>query len=405
MSDFEDEPRDAIGVSHPLVSVARSLLPCLRERRGETSELRKLPDSTVVELRQSGLLSAQVPKDYGGSETSLHTFFDIVQELGRADGSVAWTYAILSCGSWMVSTFFSEIVARDVFESQNPLTSAVMVPNKVSAVRVDGGMHISEGRWTFNSGVQHSGWNIVGVPVFGPEGSPIDLVSGVVPTDQLRLLDDWRSVGLRGSGSSTVVAEDVFIPDVRLVSHSDLLRDEYPPDRAGKSPLYRMPVVPTVMIKMAAPSIAIARGALEKFIETAPKRQIAMTYYRKQSEAAVTHLQVAEAAAKIDAAETITRRSITELEAASAAGRNLTREEKARIWRDAAFACRLSWEAMDRLADASGGSFAREENPLSQAWRDIRTAISHAGLCTTTSYEIFGRVAFDLPSNSPLLPG
>jgi alkylation response protein AidB-like acyl-CoA dehydrogenase len=390
--------------THSLVAAATALQPRLIERMAETDEIRRLPKATVADLKEAGLMTALVPKEYGGAGVDFRTFFDIVQELGRADGSVAWTYAVLCCGSWMVATFFPESVSKEVFQSGNPLTSAVVAPTRLTARIVDGGIQIEDGQWTFNTGIHHAGWNIVGIPIMGPQGTPIDVLSGFVSTEQLTVVYDWNALGLRGSGSCTVIGKNLFIPDSRLASHRKILLDEFPADRASQSPLYDQPVVPTVMIAMASPSIAIARGALEKFLALSSERQIAMTFYRKQSEAPVTHLQVAEASAKIDAAETITRRSIGEIEAAAASRQRLTREQRARIWRDTGFACRLAWEAMDLLAAASGGSFARDTNPINHSWRDVRVATAHAGLCTATTYEIYGRVLCGLSSGTPLLP-
>ncbi len=390
---------------HPLVLSARSLRDTLNERSADTDELSRLPENTIADLQRAGLMSALVPEEFGGAEVGLEVFYDIVQELGKADGSVAWTYAIMGSASWMVSTFYSEAVGRQVFESGNPLTGAVLAPTKIAARIVDGGVLIQDGQWSFNSGVNHAGWNILGIPVLDDQGTPTHVFHGLVPIGSLAIQDDWNSIGLRGSGSCSVSVSNLFIPDDWLASHQDILSENYPSDRASSLPLFKQAVVPTIMVTMSSTAIAIAKGALDRFIENSMKRKIAMTFYPKQSEAAVTHLQVGEATAKIDAADIIVRRSIDDIQLAANTGRSLTREQKARIWRDAAFASRLAWEAVDLLADASGGSFVKEGNSLNRCWRDLRVAVSHAGLSSTTVYEAYGRVIYDLPSNSPLLPG
>jgi alkylation response protein AidB-like acyl-CoA dehydrogenase len=390
---------------HPLVLAARSLRDALNERSADTAEQKRLPESTIADLNRAGLMTALVPKEFGGAEAGLDVFYDIIQELGKADGSVAWTYGILGSANWMASTFYPEAVSRQVFESDKPLTAAVLAPTKIAARMVDGGVLIQEGQWSFNSGVQHAGWNILGIPIVNEQGVPTHVFHGLVPIASLTILDDWDAIGLRGSGSCSVSVTDLFIGDEWLVSHADILSENYPNDRASFLPLFKQAVVPTIMVTMSSTAIAIAKGALDRFIENSMKRKIAMTFYPRQSEAAVTHLQVGEATAKIDAADTIARRSIDDIQRAANTGRSFTREQKAKIWRDAAFSSRLAWEAVDLLADASGGSFAREENSLSRYWRDLRVAISHAGLSSTTVYETYGRVIYDLPSNSPLLPG
>lgn len=305
----------------------------------------------------------------------------------------------------MASTFFPEAVSAEVFQSQNPLTCAVMAPVNINARKVDGGVLITEGKWTFNSGIHHAGWDILGIPIVDADGAPQDVLIGILPTEQLTIIDDWNTIGLRGTGSCSVTATSLFVSDDRLASHASITAADYPKGRASHSPLYSLPVVPTVMIKMTLPSIGIAKGALGLFAELSQKRNIPMTFHRKQSEAAVTHIQLAEACAKIDAAETITRHSINELAASAQAKCPLGLAQRARMWRDAGFACKLAWEAVDILAGASGGSFARETNRMNRCWRDARVATSHAALCTTTTFEAYGRIFYGLPSNSPLLPG
>lgn len=150
--------------------------------------------------------------------------------------------------------------------------------------------------------------------------------------------------------------------------------------------------------------IGIVNGALEDFFVAATKRQTTKSAHQNQHKPATANQAVEDAAAKINAAEIITRRSIATLEALADTDAHATVEQKARMWRDACFASRLTWEAIDLLANATGGNFVREENPLSRRWRDVRTGVSHAGLNPATAYESFGRILFDLPSNTPLLP-
>ena len=68
------------------------------------------------------------------------------------------------------------------------------------------------------------------------------------------------------------------------------------------------------------PALGMAKAALELFLEKAPHRGIVYTWYEKQDEAAITHLQAGEASAQIDAAELMLRRSVDVLEASAASG-------------------------------------------------------------------------------------
>ncbi|MEJ0096266.1 MAG: acyl-CoA dehydrogenase family protein [Methylocella sp.] len=151
------------------------------------------------------------------------------------------------------------------------------------------------------------------------------------------------------------------------------------------------------------PILGMAQAALELFVEKAPRRGIPYTFYGRQDEAAVTHLQLGEASSKIDAAESMLRRSVRELDASASSGTRLTLEKRARIWRDAGFASRLLWEAVDLLAGASGASFANSSSPMNRLWRDVRVASLHGGLSTSTTMELFGRILSGMKPNTGLL--
>ncbi|MCB4769727.1 acyl-CoA dehydrogenase [Ancylobacter sp. Lp-2] len=385
-------------------TAARGLAPTLRARAAETSRLGRLPAATIEELEQAGLFRLCMPAIYGGDEASLDTLLDVSLELGAADGSVAWTHAILAGGIWMAAALYPPETTDKVFGSGRPFrTASVMAPSRVRTRRVAGGLHIEEGQWAFNSGIHHAQWDVASVPILDEGGNQVDFAAALLPVEELTLLDDWDTFGLRGTGSVSVTAENVFVPDDRLASYSRVLADDFASSHLRDRPSFNLPVLPMLATKLAFPCLAVAREALGLFVDRAPFRPIALTFYPAQSEATVTHLYIGEASVKIDAAETILRRSIAHMEAAAASRQPLAREQRARIWRDATFAARLCWEAVDLLAGVSGGGFARSDSPMNRHWHDLRAATLHAGLSTTTTFEIFGRLVFGLPPNSPLV--
>ena len=65
---------------------------------------------------------------------------------------------------------------------------------------------------------------------------------------------------------------------------------------------------------------------------------------------------------------------------------------RAKVRRDAGMASQLIWEAVDLLASGCGGSFAASSNLVNRYWRDVRVASLHGVLCTTTSFELYGRL-------------
>jgi 3-hydroxy-9,10-secoandrosta-1,3,5(10)-triene-9,17-dione monooxygenase len=401
--------KDAVGQQNTaagshLVEAAASLVPALRSRNAETSALARLPEATIKDFESARLFDMLVPKLYGGIQCSLGNLMDTIVQIGRGDGSAAWTLGNLSAGIWLAATAYPQHVVDEVFGTgQSFRTAGVFSPLRVKTRPAEGGVVIEDGLWNFNSGIYHAHWDILGIPIFDDAGHQIDLGSALVPVSQVTILHDWDTIGLRGSGSSSVSVKEVFVPNERIALTSKTFREDYASTHLRDEPLYRMPIIPFLVTKLVFPALGMAKAALELFVEHAPRRGIAFTFYEKQDDAAVTHLQVGEASSKIDAAEAVLRRSVYDLDASNAAGTRMPLEQRIRIRRDAGHASKLLWEAVDLLAGASGGSFAKSGNTMNQLWRDVRVAGLHGGLCPSTSMELFGRILFGKEPNTHLV--
>ncbi|WP_259225484.1 acyl-CoA dehydrogenase family protein [Bradyrhizobium japonicum] len=121
-------------------------------------------------------------------------------------------------------------------------------------------------------------------------------------------------------------------------------------------------------------------------------------------ESAVTHLQIGEITAKIDAADALVQRAAEALDRnAESMGEYMPSLDRARIRRDIGFAVRLIMEAVDTLASAYGGSAARASDPMGRIWRDLRVATLHGLLVPATSLELYGRLRCGQPQKAAML--
>jgi 3-hydroxy-9,10-secoandrosta-1,3,5(10)-triene-9,17-dione monooxygenase len=386
-----------------VVASATALVSTLRSRSSETDRLARLPDATIDDFRKARLFDMLVPTIYGGLQCPLQTYMDAVVQVGRGDGSAAWTVALLSVGTWMATTFYPKSVVDNLYSELGTLQSAtVLSPGKVKTRAVIGGILIEEGVWSYNSGVHHARLDNLGIPIHDEAGQFVGRGTALIPTSQITMLNDWDTIGLRGSGSTSVMVKDVFVPNERVALLSKVLQEDYPSSHLPAR-LYNLPLVPLLATNLVFPALGMAKSALEMFLEKASSRSIAFTRYEKQDEASVTHLQVGEASANIDTAELILKRSVDALEAHALRATPMTREQRARIWRDAGFASRLLWEAMDTLAAASGISFAQTASPMNRLWRDARVAGLQGAINTSTTMELFGRIMLGKEPNTALL--
>lgn len=67
-----------------LLEHARRLVPALKSRTARADREFRVPDETIFELQQAGLLRALQPRAFGGYEVDPRTFFEIQMKIGRA---------------------------------------------------------------------------------------------------------------------------------------------------------------------------------------------------------------------------------------------------------------------------------------------------------------------------------
>jgi 3-hydroxy-9,10-secoandrosta-1,3,5(10)-triene-9,17-dione monooxygenase len=392
-------------VDRALVVRASALIPALRARARETDALCRLPDATIKDLNDARLMELLTPRRYGGLQTNIATYKAVCAETGRGCGSAGWVVALTNICNWLAATLYPQQVGDEIFAVPGGLRGCGVLPPRKAVVRkVKGGFHIDEGLWGFNSGVYHANLDMLGIPVVDDDGKVIDEGLAIVPMEKVEILNDWDTIGLRGSGSSSVAVHDVFVPAERVASLPKAIQGQYGSAHLRGEQLYRLPFVPFLSLLLTFPQLGAGRGALDVFLDKSKARGIQYTSYDKQLEAPVTHLQVAEASAKLDAAEALIDRAIEAIEeAALTDADDMELVARGKVRGDAGMASQLIWEAVDALASGSGGSFAASGNLVNRYWRDVRIAGLHGVLCTTTSLELYGRLICGQQPNTPLV--
>jgi len=379
-----------------LVRRASDLVPLLQKHASWTEENRRLHDEAVEAMADAGLFKMRVPARYGGYESDTRTVVDVATEIGRGDGSAAWTLSVWWIPGWMVGLFPDE-VQDEVFATPDVRVCGTLSPS--ATAKPKNGGWVVNGQWGFISGAWHSQWQEIIAMGEAPDGTPMP-VMGLVPISELELVDDWYTSGLRGSGSITTVARDVFVPKERVLPLPAILQEQYASKLNANLPMYRAPLLAVAAATSVGTVIGLARGAREAFMERLPGRKITYTGYDKQSEAPVTHLQVAEATLKIDEAEFHGHRVATVVDDKGERGEPWSLEDRARARADVGSVCQLGKEAVDVLNMASGGSSIYQNVPIQRIARDVQAVNLHALMAPVTAYELYGRVLCGLPPDT-----
>jgi len=393
MSLTQAPPRDE------LVRRASQLVPLLREKAMWMEENRRLHEEIIEALTEAGILKMRVPIRYGGFESDMRTVVDVLAELGRGDGSTSWTVAVWAISSWMVGLFPDE-VQDEVFATPDVRISGILSPSAI-AVPTDGGV-ILNGKWSFNTGAQQSTWNTSAAILATPDGGHEPIMTAI-PIGDLQIVDDWHTFGLRGSGSVSTVAKDVFIPQERVLPMGPVLQGQHRSKLNASAPIFKAPFMPTACTTVSATALGLAQAARDAFFERLPGRRITYTSYENQSEAPLTHLQVADATTKIDEAGFHAYRAANMIDTKAPDGEPWTLEERARVRLDLGAACARAKEAVDILGTASGGSSIYRDVPIQRIERDVHTLNLHAILHPNTNFELYGRIICGLDSNTPYI--
>jgi len=386
-------------VRNELVHRASQLVPLLREKALWIDDNRNLHEDVIGALTAAGILKMRAPVRYGGYESDMRTVVEVLSELGRGDGSTAWTAAVWAISTWMVGLFPDE-VQDEVFATPDVRVSGILSPGAV-AMPTNGGV-ILNGKWAFNTGAQQSTWNTNAAVRPTPDGG-FEPVMTLVPIKDLTLIDDWHSSGLRGSGSITTVATDLFVPAERVLPMGPVLAGQHRSALNADAPIYKAPFMPTACTTVSAVALGLARAAKDVFFERLPGRKITYTAYENQSEAPITHLQVADAITRIDEVGFHAFRAADMIDTKGTAGEEWELEERARVRLDLGAACQRAKEAVEILDSASGGSSVYRDVPIQRIERDVRTLNLHAILQPTTNQELYGRIVCGLDANTPYI--
>ena len=383
-----------------LRAAAEALVPVLRERAPRAEELRRLPDETIADLHHTGLFRILQPGRVGGSELPFRSIVELVAVIGRGCGSTAWVLANLAAHHWLLGMWAPE--AQDEIWGQSPdnlIGSALIFP-RGRAKRVDGGYRLT-GRWPFSSGIDAAEWNLFGAIVHDEEAGVSEPRIFLVPASDYTIIDTWHVIGLAGTGSKDVAAEDVFVPEYRSLAVAQITGGPNPGSGVNQSILYQLPAISLFAFCIAGVSLGIAKGAIEYFTETTRTRT---SYYTGRNLADFVTLQVhlAEAAAITDSAQAVMLGDCDEAERIVADGDLPTLEQRARYRRDGAYAATLCTRAVDVLFQATGGGAIYARNPLQRAFRDVHAANAHYVLNWDINGAMYGRVALGLSPDASL---
>ncbi|MCM2389902.1 acyl-CoA dehydrogenase family protein [Streptomyces albipurpureus] len=382
-----------------LVDRLRELRPLIRSHAARAEQQRRVTGEVVEALTGAGTLRMNVPRHYGGYQTSLRTQVDALSEVSAACGSAGYL-AVIQAGTAFIAALFPDEAQDEIFTSPDARVGGTLIPSSKAVPAADG--YVVSGNSPFATGCQDADWHLLTALADTGEGPP-EVLWLAIPMADLQVLDDWDVTGLAGSGSNTVVAQNVHVPAHRVLPVGPLLEGAFPSQRNSTDPFYRMPVMLLFCAWTAANALGLAQAALTEFGQRIHQRGITYTFYERQHEAPVTHLQFAEAAMKVSSAELLTADFVELIEFKAASGEPYTTQERARIRAQCGYLARLCKEAVDLIGSASGASSLHREVPIQRIVRDLNALNLHSFVNPAANLELYGRVLSGLDAGTPFL--
>jgi alkylation response protein AidB-like acyl-CoA dehydrogenase len=366
------------------IEAARSLVGDLRSRAPEAESRRVIPGETIQDLRAKGLFHICAPITFGGSQLGISTFVETVAEIASGCGSSGWVYAVLAGHNWTMSLLPVE-AQREVFSDPDALVASVIHLSSKPPERVEGGYVIEEASGRFCSGVDFASWILVGSEVVR-DGHRREPHYFLIPRSDFEISDDWYAVGLRGTGSKSVNAARIFVPDHRSCSLVDVEKGTAPGILYHDSPRYRLPFRQSQRLQLVGAPIGIARGALDHCTEHY-RRRYGGPSNQVGNESTAAFLRLSRALADYDAAVGLVLGDARMLDSL-ADGREVTAIDRARQLRNIAYAAQECRRVVSGLFEESGARGLLDANELQRIWRDVNSAAAHSA---------FIRDAVDLP--------
>ncbi|UBV22813.1 flavin-dependent monooxygenase, partial [Mycolicibacterium fortuitum] len=322
-------PRTCAGC--PVLAGIDELLPTLRERAQETEDLRRLPDANVKALEDVGFFKLLQPEQWGGLQCDPTVFYEAVRRLASACGSTGWVAGIIGVHNWHLALFDQR--AQEEVWGDDPAARICSSYTPMGTGKLVEGGYLVSGEWKWSSGSAHATWAFVGGPVI-KDGRPVDFGSFLIPRTEYQIDDVWNVVGLRGTGSNTVVVKDVFVPKHRFLSYKAMNDGTAGGYETNTAPVYKMPWGTIHPTTISAPIVGMAYGAYDAHVEHQGKRVRAAFAGEKAKDDPFAKIRIAEAASDIDAAWRQLSGNVADEYALLVAGEEIPFELRARARRD-----------------------------------------------------------------------
>jgi alkylation response protein AidB-like acyl-CoA dehydrogenase len=333
-----------------------------------------------AELKARKVFAAGVPEELGGGGASVADLAGMLRTLAHHCSSTALALSmhthIVATAAWRwknqkapVDGLLKRVVAEDLVLVSTG--GADWLQGTGKATKADGGYRVT-GRKIFCSGAPAGGLMMTTAVVDDPVDGPT-VLQIAVPTSAagVKIENDWKAMGMRGTGSHDISFEDVFVPDAAVALRRP----------SGKW----HPLIHTVAMVALPVFNAVYVGVAEA------ARDLALEAAKRRKDDRLVQAHAGEMENELTSAQLALARMI-DIAMTGKPGVETTVE----MMCCRAILGRGTRATVDKAMDlAGGGSFLRK-NPLERLFRDVQGVRYHP-LQEKPQNVLAGRFALGLP--------
>jgi 3-hydroxy-9,10-secoandrosta-1,3,5(10)-triene-9,17-dione monooxygenase len=368
--------------SYPEVSA--DFVARLADRAGEAEKLRRLPQATVDDYRNSGLARLLLPKRYGGRQAEFPEILEVVRLMAHGCASSAWTLGLYTLHNWMLA-LFGERAQDEVFADGPVLCPAPLAPTG-RATPADGGVRLT-GRWSWATGIMDADWVMVGA-ICGTDNAPYPALV-LLPAQDVQVDDVWHTAGMCATGSNDVLVDDVWVPEHRLVAVTDIYGGTTPGATLHDAAVYRWPMVPALALTAAMPALGSAELVADLFARRLSERVLAYSGAAQKDQPAA-QVRLGDARVRLRAMRGLADAAAQDIQARVGGGEHIGRKVRSGVRAAAAHVVHESRAVIADLLEASGASAQFLDHPLQRAKRDVDVISGHVVFDYDGSRELAG---------------
>jgi 3-hydroxy-9,10-secoandrosta-1,3,5(10)-triene-9,17-dione monooxygenase len=366
-----------------MIQRAIALQPRLLAEQDETERRSVHSEGIHDEFRKAGFYRCLQPRRFGGYEFDLKTYYRLGIEIARGDPSVSWCLIVGAGHALMLGSYFGEEAQAEGFGPDGNFSAPSVAAPTGTATPVDGGWLV-KGKWGYASGAPYATHFMPSVLILENPDKPRAGIA-LIPRSQWKILDDWGAIlGMRGSGSNSIVVEGARVPKSHVI-HLDMLNIDIaggtPGSRLHGNPMYGGRCLSFFHAELVAVLVGLGYAAIdeyEKIIRTKttlyPPMMLRYLHHDYQRYLGLA-LGMMNAAKRLvlnagDVYMEYCRRGFE-------GGEPFTMEEDLELFASLEHGGRLAWEAIEMLFRTSSSSGAKDGERMQRYYRDASMYRGH----------------------------